>query len=89
MFELFDVVVGAESRLGPDLLAEQFGELAFELADAGILTRCAALGVGQVAPSRALVTTPASSPPAPGGYFNHTINTPRSEAAIRQSRPVR
>ncbi len=46
--ELFDVVVGAEPGLGPDLLAEQLGELAFELADPGILTRSAALGVGQV-----------------------------------------
>ena len=46
VLELFDVVVGAEPGLGPDLFAEQFGELAFELADAGVLTCCP--GVGQV-----------------------------------------
>lgn len=48
VLELLDVVVGAEPGLGPDLFAEQLGELAFELADPSILTRSAALGVGQV-----------------------------------------
>lgn len=48
VFELVDVVGGAEAGLAPCLLAERFGEALFELLDAGGEASGALLSVEQV-----------------------------------------